>query len=162
MKRLLFIGIMFAIILAFFVPDESFAQKAQKVNPTTIPTYFYWPVWSLKTYAASQKDTSGVLGVAGHRLVSVSTVYDDSVYVLLRVEYRANTSTAWSWVAGDTLNHTGGGVVTGSTKRELVLRGAQTDKFPGLTGQIRLIQVFQATLCGVTTPTYSTSINYKP
>jgi hypothetical protein len=170
MKKVFLIFILMVVGLAFLIPTTTIAQKSQRTNPATIPNHFYWPLWTAKTYVISQKDTSANWGVAGNNLIEIATTYDDSASDILRVEYRPSTSQNWTWVAGDTVTPAiqyatqpgATGSLTISTKRELVLRASTVDKFPGMAGQIRVIHVFQASLCGVTTPTYSTSIVFKP
>jgi hypothetical protein len=116
-------------------------------------------VWTLKTYAANQSDTSKSLNISGAALASLGYKYDDSTNVISLVQYSKDAGATWAFIAGDTLNHTGGGTVSGSTYRELVLRSATVDKFAGVGGLIRIVQNFQATLCGVTTPRYTVWMN---
>lgn len=161
--------LLFALLLtlSFFVmPAEAQYQQTQDINK--VPSHFYTALASGKSYAVNQSDTIGIVGTAkvfnvgGTRLCDLAIVYDDSVNVIVLVQKRTSPTGSWSFAAGDTLNQTGGGVVTGSTPRVLVLRDVTVDKFGGAGTQIRVIFNFQATLCGVTTPTYTAGLRWKP
>ncbi len=157
-----------AILAVFLIAPGAVAQmKGKPSNNNTL--YSYTPVlvgtttqMSGRSYVASQKDTTENINVAGAREVSISTTYNDSVYVIVYVQYRADANAAWAWIAGDTLNQTGGGVVTTATKHEFILKGPGVNKFTGFTGDMRIIQSFQATLCGVTSPTYTSKVIWRP
>ncbi|MEW6511877.1 MAG: hypothetical protein AB1428_13075 [Bacteroidota bacterium] len=160
MKHILFAMFITLIGLLFIAPAAE-AQQFTTQNPNGLPSAFQYPVWSAKTYAASQNDTSGVYNLGGVSQLEAYIVYNDSVNVITEFQYRASSSAAWAWVSGDTLNHTGGGAVTGSTIREKVLRSPTVSSF-NFGGQLRAIQHFQATVIGVTTPTYSVTWRWKP
>jgi hypothetical protein len=152
MKRLTLL-----LIAACIMLGDVHAQL--KLNPNKVDQYRYHPIWSSNTYAASQNDTSGAFNIGGGPL-SEWSVYNDSTNIITRVQWRASSAEAWATVKLDTLDHTGGGAVTGSTYRKIVLRNYVADVFTGVGGQIRIIKHFQATVIGVTTPTYSTQIRY--
>lgn len=157
----IFFAIFIAVIALLFLAPAADAQQFQLQNPNQIPGAFYYPVWTVKTYAVNQKDTSGAFNVCGTSQLEAFINYDDSVNVLTRFEYRSTSSAAWAFVLGDTLNHTGGGVVSTNTIHERILRNSTINSM-NFGGQLRVIQVFQATLCGVTTPTYTLQWRYKP
>jgi hypothetical protein len=157
----LFHVVLIALVAVVLLAPIAEAQQFILQNPNGVPGAFYHPVWSAKTYAASQKDTSAAYNVCGVRDLEAYIIYNDSVNVITRFEYRSTTSAAWVWVAGDTLDQTGGGVVSTSTVHEKILRSSTVSAM-NFGGQLRIIQVFQATLCGVTTPTYTVHWRYKP
>jgi hypothetical protein len=146
-----------AAILLSFIASQSLAQLLQ--NPNSVPQYRHYPVFSGKTYAASQNDTSIVYNI-GTTPTSLWEVYADSVNIITRVQWRSATTEAWATVKLDTLDHTGGGAVTGSTFRKISLRSYTADVFTGVGGQLRVIKHFQATVIGVTTPTYTTHLRF--
>jgi len=149
------------LALVVLVVAVSPAQYGQYANINGTPSHFYTAVFS-KTYAANQSDTSIIFNVGGTRLADLYIVYNDSVNVITLVQKRTSKIGAWPFACGDTLNQTGGGVVSTSTPRTLTIRDATTDKLGGVGCQIRVITNFQATLCGVTTPTYATILRWKP
>lgn len=122
-------------------------------------------LWTDKTYAISQSDTSAGFALAGANLASLWLKYNDSVNVITLIQYQKDESGkygTWTFLYGDTLDHTGGGVVSTNTYREVVLRSATVDRIGGVAGLVRVIQKFQATLCGVTTPKYRAWFTYRP
>lgn len=139
-----------ALLLAFSIVAEA------QVSPIPLK------IWTAKTYAVNQSDTSKAFYVAASGLASLWLKYDDSVNVITLIQYSKDEGATYSFIMGDTLNHTGGGAVTGSTYREVLLRGASTDKFGGVAGLVRVVQNFQATLCGVTSPRYRAWFMYRP
>ena len=161
MKQFIFL-LAAVLLISVVAPVAANAQYSVRQDINKVPAAFYTTVWTAKSYAISQTDTSGIYNVGGTRLCALQMSYDDSVNVIVLVQKRSNPSGTWSFACGDTLNQTGGGVVTGTTVRTLTIRDVTTDKLGGAGAQIRIVTNFQGTLCGVTTPTYSELIRWKP
>lgn len=106
-----------------------------------------------KTYVMSTNDTSRTFKLAAS-LASLRTMYRDSINVITLVEKSTNAGSTWAFACGDTLDQTGGGAVTGNTYRELLLRVPGTNSLGSVDGLFRVVNKFQATVVGVTTPTY--------
>lgn len=165
MKRIGFV-VALLVLAAVFIAAPAAAQYGRAQNINTVPSHFYTQFASSRAYVASQSDTfpsaTGSYYAGGARVLDLYNVYNDSVYVICLVQKRTSPSGSWAFAAGDTVNHTGGGAVSTSTHKVLDLRDGDTDVIDGAGTQIRVIFNFQATLCGVTTPTYSAQLRWKP
>jgi hypothetical protein len=157
MKRTAFS--LFAVLLAVvLIASTAMAQKPYLVDPAKQLGYSYYPLFSGKTMTASAIDTSAAVRISAAGAVSIKTTYNDSVYVITVVDYSPDNVT-YTAVKYDTLNQTGATIGT-YTIREFYLRDQTANSIPGLTGWIRVRHRFQATIIGVTTPTYTTNVNW--
>ena len=160
MKHIAFVALLAALVVLLALPAE--AQNWNRVNPSTMTAGFYTRINTTKAYVLSTNDTSATENLAWVRELEYYVVFNDSVNVITRFEYKSNPSASWTAVKFDTLNHTGGGTVTGSTYRTVALKAPTSDLLGNLSGQLRVIHIFAATVIGVTTPTYSDQWRWKP
>lgn len=146
------------------------AEAQIPLSTNSVQIYNYQTLANAKTYAANQVDTlpspwpvaSAFVPGAAANFIEIEQVFQDSVNEITQVQYRADANATWTTVQRDTLNQTGGGAVTTATKREIVVRSQTVDKLSGLTGHIRVITTFGATVNGFTTPTYRARFIWKP
>jgi hypothetical protein len=158
--KLLLLGLVIALV-AF----QAAAQYGAEVNINKQISHYYTKVATAKSYAASQSDTSTVYNVGGTKLCELYQSYADSVNVIVLVQKRVTPGSSWAFACGDTLDQTGtggGSAIVSPVYRRLIIRDLSTDKLGGVGTQIRIVTNFQATLCGVTTPTYTMQLKWKP
>jgi hypothetical protein len=154
--KTLFVIILAVLLTALIVPGETSAQTL--MNPANMKSFFY-PVATGKTYVANQIDTSAVIDISGVSRLSLRTTSNDSTAYITNVDYRISPSSAWVATVADTVAVTAGGAVT---YRSWVLRDNTVEKIAGVSGQIRIRKVFSASNIGVTTPTYTDQLFWRP
>lgn len=153
MKTMSVVLLTLAVLLTVGVADS------QTVASPSIAKPFLQPVYTAKAYVNSQIDTSAIFNIGGCSRVSLLTISYDSTSYITNVDYRPSSSAAWVATSADTVAVVAGGAVS---YHSWVLRDNTTEKVPGMSGQIRFRKVFAASNNGVTAPTYTDQLYWKP
>lgn len=152
--------ILAVMLLVCTVGTQALAQMS--MSPNTVPQYFYQTLQTNKVYGNDTVSLSGWYKLGGASHISYNIVTNDSVSVKVAVDYRYVGTTAVTAIDSTTLVGTSN---TGSRK-EYVVRDAVTDKCPGLKIEMRFRTVFASSANGVnngvTLPTFSNEIDWKP
>lgn len=125
------------------------------------PTSFKSFVWKNNaTYANAQIDTLSALNIGGYSLVSIGFVTNDSVKTdAIYVQHLPAGASTWEVTAGDTISAL---TTTASAYKEYPIRSSAVDLSPVVGGKTRIIVDFASSANGVTTPTYTVYLFYKP
>ena len=157
------------VAIAVLVAPQANAQKMQ-FNPNDNQFFYYYPLASVKQYAASQTDTlpqpttAGVavtMKAGGAGFITLTGWVTDSVAVGILVDSRIVGGATWTNILSDSLTSTS----TGNYK-EWVLRNASTEVVLGLDVEFRVRAIFRSWMCGnggkPTTKKYNLNLNWKP
>jgi hypothetical protein len=165
MKRLI-LTLAIAMLSLAIGSMTALSQKAYPPNSTNL--YFTYSLATAKTYAASQLDTLPspeasvpYLRIAGSPILSVTTLLNDTGNVVVGFQKRIRGVTTWTDIdvaAGDTVVLDG----TGTYRKEIVLRSATVDRLGCFDCEFRIINAWESSGQGKTTPTYTQTVNYKP
>jgi hypothetical protein len=96
--------------------------------------------------------------VGAARLLSNTVSVTDSVKVLVYADVEIRGSSTWTNVLTDSPIFQS----TGSSWKEFSLRSGAAEKFTGLDVVLRWRYASEASGQGVTTPKYTSIVNYKP
>jgi len=154
-------ALLIPLLLVFALTDPAPAQTS--FNPKGISLFNTYSLASGASFIASQIDTfpspsAGGLRVGAAKFLSNTVMVTDSAKIDVYADIEIRGSSTWTNVLADSLIFQS----TGSSWKEFSLRSAAAEKFTGLDVVLRWRYAFRSSGQGVTSPKYTSTVNYKP
>jgi hypothetical protein len=155
-----------AMLMILLIGTSAFGQTTYNPNSTSL--FYTTTLASGSSYEASQLDTlpspeaaSPYLRIGGAKGISLTVTLNDTGNVVIAFQTRVRGSTSWTELdvaAGDTVTYAN----TATYKKEIQLRGPTLDRLGCIDCEFRIVNRWEASGQGVTTPTYVEKVNYEP